>query len=168
MVQKQPFTNHTNKTIYVGNVGVPPGSTREVDMSMAPSPTMSEDAPQDVTTLDDSPVAVLRQGSVKDITGALVDLPDADLAELKALEVADTRPRITLVAAIEQELLRRGSMADAVADMEARIAGMDLAALEVEARQVAERPELLQVVQDAIDAALAAEPAATGGDSGQS
>ena len=99
---RTPYTNTEDHAVYVGGQLIPAGETRQVELHTA------LDAPADDEPVD--PLAALKKvmaGKVVEIVPALQGLSDEDLDAAPALELAEAKPRSTLVQAIELARLER-------------------------------------------------------------
>lgn len=106
-----PVTNNTAMPIYVGANMVPPGETRDfedwqVPEHLKPAPAAPEPVAEEAAP---SSMEVLRAEPVDKILREFDEITDEQLDELEALEMADEKPRKSLIEAIDKLRLERAS-----------------------------------------------------------
>ena len=100
--------NNTNAPLYVGGKMIPPGSGRDIDVALLPpehhvhAAAMGQAGPS-VGELIES----LRAQPVKDILLDLPGLTQEALGLLHEAEMAQTKPRTSLIAGLDAEAMRR-------------------------------------------------------------
>lgn len=108
-MKRIPYTNRLAHSVVIGLATIAPGDTRMVDPSLvpdqAPAPPTVDDTPSD-------PVLAILDDSVPTIAAQLPFLSDDDLARVEQGE-ADGKTRKGVMAAIEEEKLRRAKVAEA-------------------------------------------------------
>lgn len=101
--------NLTTAPIFVGGKLIPPGTGRDIDVSLLPpefQPPVALEAVPDEPSLAELVRALLSK-SVKDIVAELPALKQEALDLLKEAEQAAEKPRVSLLAAVEAERLLR-------------------------------------------------------------
>lgn len=118
--------NLTANAIFVGGKLIPPGTGRDIDEALLPPERLGapvqEGEPE--PTLAEL-VAELHGRSVKDIAAELPGLKQEALDMLREAENASTKPRTSLLAALDAERLRRADeqlQTDADAAYQAQLA----------------------------------------------
>lgn len=106
-MKRVPLTNpHTDRTLHVGGVVIPPGDTRLVDEHAVPKALQAPKTPA-VQEPEPNPMAELAEQKVDDIVAALPELDDEQLAELLDLEQAADKPRKGVLEPITELQLER-------------------------------------------------------------
>ena len=115
--------------VSVGEKLIPPGSGRDIDEALLPPERRGapeqDGAPAEPTLAE--LVAELHGRSVKDIAAERPNLKQEALDMLREAENASTKPRTSLLAALDAERLRRADeqlQADADAAYQAQLAGL--------------------------------------------
>lgn len=112
MSKQIPVTNNTSNPLPVGGCYVMPGETRhfsehQVPLHLRPAADKTEPEPPVDAVL------VILDGSVPDVTQALPDLSDDELARLKAAEEGGKTRTGVMKAIAEEELKRASARTDA-------------------------------------------------------
>ena len=100
--------NPTNAPIYVGGKMIPPGSGRDIDVALLPPEHQVQTAaamPAEPTLAD--LIEALRAKSVRDILADVPALTQEALGLLLEAERAQAKPRTSLIAGIDAEMLGR-------------------------------------------------------------
>ncbi len=100
--------NTTNAPIYVGGKMIQPGTGRDIDVALLPPEFQDQTAaaaPAEPTLAD--LIEALRAKSVKDILAEVPGLTQEALGLLLEAERAQAKPRTSLVAGIDAEMLGR-------------------------------------------------------------
>lgn len=104
-MKRIPYTNTTATAAYVAGVLIPPGETRMVDALQVSGPAdPAEETPAPAQATDS--ILDLLDRSVKDITAALPEISDDDLARLETAE-QDGKTRKGVLEALAAERIRR-------------------------------------------------------------
>lgn len=101
--------NRTANAIFVGGKLIPPGSGRDIDEALLPPERLGapeQDGQPPEPTLAEQ-VAELHARSVKNITAELPGLKQEALDMLREAENASSKPRSSLLEALDAEHLRR-------------------------------------------------------------
>lgn len=98
-----PYTNHRKHAVHIGGKRIEPGETREVDASLAPRPAAAQPAAPD----PDAGLRTILDHKATEIPELLASLSDDELGRLEALEGDASRPRKTVLEAIEETRLER-------------------------------------------------------------
>ncbi|WP_374349624.1 hypothetical protein [Chitinimonas sp.] len=102
-----PYSNDTDTVVYIGNVTIPPGQTREVEATLHPD--FLAPAAEQQEAPDADPLAELLDHKVADVQAALAGLSVAELERLGELEQAAPQPRKGVLGAIAEAILAAGS-----------------------------------------------------------
>lgn len=107
-----PYSNRTARAVHIGSVIVRPGETRMVDPRLVKghTPAKPAAAPPPDPNIE---LLTLLASNTAQITAALPDLSDDQLAALDAAEQAAEKPRKGVVEAIAAERLGRAAGAGA-------------------------------------------------------
>ena len=99
--------------IYVGGKMIAPGDNRDIDERELPPERRAAAvaAPEEPDATPEQVMQSLRAQSVDSIKGQLAELTPVQLALLNDLEVADDKPRKTLLMALGDELIARADAA---------------------------------------------------------
>lgn len=98
-----PYTNHKAHAVHIGGKRIDPGETREVDASLAPRPAAAQPAAPD----PDAGLRTILEHKATEIPDMLASLSDDELGRLEALEGDASKPRKTVLQAIEETRLER-------------------------------------------------------------
>ncbi len=107
-----PVSNDTDTDMVVAGRIIPAGETRHFDASLVPTalmPTPGEAEPPAPEPPPYDPLQMLQGESVNTIKAALPTLKDAQLEALAGMEEVAEKPRSTLLAALQEEHLRRAA-----------------------------------------------------------
>lgn len=106
-----PIKNTGSTDKFICGVCTPPGETRIFEAAELPRHLRPE-AQAPVQAAETTPAEGLLAGAVKQILPALPGLQSAELQVLRATEAAAERPRKSLLAAIDELLLERATLAE--------------------------------------------------------
>lgn len=105
-MKMKPFTNDTDRVIYLGNATIPPGQTRDVEETLHPDFAAEPKATAATEAAD--PLVDLLKGNTTSIKAALADLSEGELERLGDLEQAAAQPRKGVLGAIAEQILALG------------------------------------------------------------
>ena len=107
------ITNDGHTDIIVAGRIIPVGDSRQLDASLVPAPYRPKNdtpvIPTSEVQQDADPMQQLQTEAVAVIKEALPTLEEEQLAALYGLEESAAKPRSTLLARIQEEILRRAS-----------------------------------------------------------
>lgn len=106
---KVPYTNTSKNTVQIGGKSIRPGETREIEATLHPD---YHRPPAAAAPEPGNPMLEMLDDSVANIIEQLPDVSDDELGQLVQAE-ADGKKRKTLMAAFEEEKLRRAQTATA-------------------------------------------------------
>lgn len=104
-MKMKPFTNDTDRIIYLGNATIPPGQTRDVEETLHPDFAAEPKGPAETEAAD--PLIELLKGTVATVSAGIEGLSVDELNQLADAE-RDGQNRKGVLGAIAEQIIALG------------------------------------------------------------